>query len=87
MEQSGPTYDTLDAIREHKLALNAELTAQEKKISTLWSDIFHKKQEHTTAGLIPSPTKRWSSFISTGAGIVDGALLGWKLYRKFKKKK
>ena len=29
--------------------------------------------------------RRWSTVINTGAGVVDGLLLGWKLYRKFKK--
>ena len=30
-----------------------------------------------------TPTQRFSGAISTGAGILDGLILGWKLYRKF----
>lgn len=34
-----------------------------------------------------STSKRISSLMSMGAGALDGAILAWKLYRKFKRKK
>ena len=53
-----------------------------KKIKNLWeemsrpSDLFNKSA---------SPSKRITGLMSTGAALFDGAILGWKLYRKFRK--
>ena len=35
------------------------------------------------AQLLTDLTKRFSGLINTGAGVLDGLILGWKLYRKF----
>jgi hypothetical protein len=49
-------------------------------INTLWKTLFHKKTH-------PSKGMRISELMSTGAGMLDGLFLGWKLYRKFKEKR
>ncbi len=40
------------------------------------SDLFSKSA---------SPSKRITGLINTSAALFDGAILGWKLYRKFRK--
>ena len=82
MIEQDNSYSTLHEIRQRKLRLKSEITAQEKQIHRLWDSVFHSKEEIG----IPTPSKRISSLLSTGAGIIDGAFLGWKLYRRFKGK-
>lgn len=54
----------------------------DKKIKELWTDLF------TVPTISAStPTKRLTNLLNIGAGAIDGALLAWKLYRKFKRKK
>ena len=75
-------YKSLDDIRRRKETLRNEIQEDDKKIKNLWeemsrpSDLFSKSA---------SPSKRISGLMSTGAALFDGAMLGWKLYRKFRK--
>ena len=73
---------TLEELQLRKDALQDEIVKDEAKIRTMWNNLFHRPDMLTSS----SPSKRLSSFVSTSAGIIDGAILGWKLYRKFKKK-
>jgi len=71
-------YNTLHEIRQRKEAVLAEIRKDNKQIGKLWNGLFHNK----------SPRKKgftWSSVVNTGAGFMDGFLLVWKLYRKFKR--
>ena len=80
---SGTSYRSLEEIRDRKDLLLQEIRRDDQQIKTLWGELFPKQQP--MAALTPS--KRISSLMATGAGVLDGILLGWKLYRKFKKKK
>ena len=70
------TYHTLDEIRLRKAQLTTDIVKDSNRLATLWNDLFHKPKEKAT------PTQRLSGLISTGAGVLDGLILGWKLYRK-----
>lgn len=76
-----PDYRTLDEIRLRKAQLLTEITKDNARIKGLWDNLFHKPARK------PTPSKRFSGLMTTGAGIVDGLLLGWKLYRKFNGKR
>ena len=76
-------YTSLEQIRESKSLLQGDLRNSEKQIQQLWGQLFTKSEPLTAL----TPTKRFSALMSTGAGILDGVILGWKLYRKFKRKK
>ena len=78
---TSPTYRSLEEIRQRKLALLNDIQADDRRIQSLWTSLFHKPE----ALYAPTPSKRLSGLVSTGAGIIDGILLGWKLYRKFNK--
>ena len=75
-------YKSLDDIRRRKETLRNEIQEDDKKIKNLWeemsrpSDLFSKSA---------SPSKRIVGLMNTGAALFDGAILGWKLYRKFRK--
>ena len=75
-------YKSLDDIRRRTETLRNEIQEDDKKIKNLWeemsrpSDLFSKSA---------SPSKRITGLMSTGAALFDGAMLGWKLYRKFRK--
>ena len=78
------TFKNLDDIRTRKEQLLTAINKDSNTMQTLWDGVFHKP------ATLSSPTSRFSGMMKTGAGILDVAILGWKLYRKFggsKKKK
>lgn len=73
-------YNSLSELSAYKEELNKQIEADEQQIKRLWNSLFKqpKPGRQTTA-------QRINSMLSIGGGIIDGALLGWKLYRKFKR--
>ena len=65
------TFCTLEEIESYK---------DEVRIGKLWSDLFHKEDRHTPK----TPVQRMINMVNIGSGVLDGLILGWKLYRKFK---
>ena len=72
------TYSTLHEIRLRKELILSEIRKNNQQINVLWKDLFRKSEPKKKGFTL-------SSLMSTGAGIVDGFMLAWKLYRKFKK--
>lgn len=75
-------YRSLEEICLRKEMLLKDIQKDDQQIMQLWHGLFHKPvalRQNAT------PSKRIGSLMSTGAGILDGIILGWKLYRKFKK--
>ena len=71
-------YNTLQEIRLRKRVLLSEIKRNNQQINILWKNMFRK----------PEPKKKGltlASLMTTGAGLADGFMLAWKLYRKFKK--
>ena len=83
-DNSCPQYNSLHDSRLRKAALRTSIEADDKKIKTLWNSLFTKPDAFKKDA---SRGKRLQSMMSIGMGAFDGALLAWKLYRKFKKKK
>lgn len=73
-------YTSLTAIQNRKERLRKQIQKDNTEINTLWKTLFHKETH-------PSKGMRISGLMNTGAGVLDGLILGWKLYRKFKGKK
>lgn len=65
-------------IDARKEALRKAVAEKEEEIATLWDKLFNPPQEH----VVETPTQRVLHYANTAAGVFDGALLGWKLYRK-----
>lgn len=76
-------YKSLEAISDRKDVLLKEIRKDEKQVRQLWNQLFAKPEPMSAL----TPSKRISTMMSTGAGVLDGVILGWKLYRKFWKKK
>jgi len=71
-------YNTLQEIRLRKQVLLSEIKRNNQQMNILWKNMFRK----------PEPKKKGltlASLMTTGAGLADGFMLAWKLYRKFKK--
>jgi len=68
-------YKSLDDIRARKQALREELQAKGLSMKTQWDGLFHKPKNQT-------PSRRLSTFMTTGASVFDGVLLAWKLYNR-----
>lgn len=77
-------YNSLNDIRLRKESLRKGIEADDRKIKALWGSLFTKPDAFSKDA---SRGKRIASMISIGTGAFDGALLAWKLYRKFKKTK
>lgn len=79
--------NSISELKMRQLEMRRLLDMSEGRLSNIWNDIFHDKSSHS----LTSPTGKAISFLSNSAGVIDGAILGWKLYRKFsstfKKKK
>lgn len=77
-EEAPRTFNSLADIRAYKDAIKEELNQDEDKIGELWGQLFHSNEpEPKTKG------QKLTRMINMGAGMLDGALLGWKLYKKF----
>ncbi|MBQ6209393.1 MAG: hypothetical protein IJK42_06440 [Prevotella sp.] len=78
------SYRSLDAIRARKEYILKDIQQDDKQIRNLWGNLFHKPSLAASSKL---PSRRINSLMTTSAGIFDGIILAWKLYRKFHKKK
>jgi len=76
-------YSSLNEIRLRKELLQKDIEADDAKIKALWHSLFVRPDALSKKA---TPSKRMQSLFSIGAGAFDGALLAWKLYRKFKRK-
>lgn len=74
------TFCTLEEIESYKDEVRQSIQDDEKRIGTLWSDLFHNEDSHTPK----TPVQRMINMVNIGSGVIDGLILGWKLYRKFK---
>ncbi|EFU30016.1 hypothetical protein HMPREF6485_1977 [Segatella buccae ATCC 33574] len=81
-DSSPIAYKSLADIRLHKEMVRNDIIKDDQKIKALWNDLFHKSAMLNASA---TPSKRLNGLMTTGAGILDGIILGWKLYRKFKK--
>ncbi len=76
-------YSSLNEIRLRKELIRKDIEADDAKIKALWTSLFVRPDALSKKA---TPSKRMQSLFSIGAGAFDGALLAWKLYRKFKRK-
>ena len=70
--------------QEQELSSLAEIMLRKELVQ---KDIDADDEKIKTLSKSASTSKRISSLMSMGAGALDGAILAWKLYRKFKRKK
>jgi hypothetical protein len=76
------TYNSLKEIQLQKRLLLKDIRSDNKQISNLWGNLFRRHDDIRKT----SRTKRINMLMSSGTSILDGLILGWKLYRKFIKK-
>lgn len=76
------SYQSIEEIKLRKAALQKEIEADSAKIDEKWHSLFKKPEALSKSA---TPSQRISGIISSGAGVLDGILLVWKLYRKFKR--
>ena len=78
-EEEPLKHQSLLAIRARKAQLNKDIQRSEQEIKATWNSIFHPKKLPTPK----TPAQRLVALASSSVGLIDGALLGWKLYKKF----
>lgn len=72
-------YDTLDDIEMRMEELRIKQSEGSKRALNLRKQIFTPQKGKS------SSKTNWSSLLSNSVGFIDGALLAWKIYRRFKK--
>ncbi len=75
-------YHSIEEIRARKVLLQKDIHTDEEKIDEKWHSLFTKPQGLSKTA---TPSQRIVSMVNSSASILDGLLLVWKLYRKFKK--
>lgn len=79
---STTSYTTIDEIRSRKALLLKDIQKDSERLDQQWHSLFRKPTALTKGA---TPSQRISSMVSAGAGMIDGIILVWKLYRKFKR--
>lgn len=72
-------FKSLDDIGQRKAKLLEDIKGDTKKMSALWNEMFSPQRKSRKNGM------NLQSVMSTGVGVLDGAIFAWKLYRKFKR--
>lgn len=78
------SYNTLQDITNRKQVLREAIKDDESRIQEKWQQLF--KAPAMFSNNAPA-SKRIVSVLSNGWKLVDGFILGWKLYHRFKAKK
>lgn len=81
---SPASYKSVEEIRMRRELLLKDIRRDASRMEQQWHSLFQKPQGLTKGAM---PSRRIGSFLSMGGTFLDGALLAWKLYRKFKFKK
>lgn len=79
--QQAPPYREMQDIQARKMQLLKEIHQDSMKIERLRHELFKKETQKKRKGMRMS----MSNVVKTGTGVLDGLLLAWKLYKKFKK--
>ena len=74
-------YNSLEDIRLQKEMLQTDLHQNEQQIALLWKELLKPAEAFQKNA---STSKRLIGLFIVGANILDGAILGWKLYKKFR---
>ena len=69
-------YKSLDDIRARKEELRQSLRQDNQSMKTQWNGLFHQEKSNL-------PSRRLANIMSTGAFVLDGVILAWKLYNRF----
>ena len=71
-------FRSLSDIVAYKQQLREKIDKDEETITSKWNDLFHKEDEEPR-----NRAQKLARMVSLGTGVFDGALLGWKLYRRY----
>ena len=71
-------FRSLNDIREYKDELREQIELDEDSIADKWNSLFHREEPPAN-----SKAQKLARMVSLGTGMFDGAMLGWKLYRKY----
>lgn len=77
--QNIPEYSSIEDIRLRKEEILKAIRLDSGEIGVKWKSMFSAQEQRTKKGF------NMASLVNTGTGLVDGFLLAWKLYRKFRR--
>lgn len=77
--QQIPAYRSLEELQRGKEQILEKIRKDSADFGSKWHSMFYDNTASSKKGL------NMSTLINTGAGLFDGFMLAWKLYKKFKK--
>ncbi len=75
-------FQTLEEIHQQKALLRDEIHKEEEQIKRQWNSLIQKPEALSAAA---KPSRRIQSALSIGANAFDAFLLGYKLWRRFRR--
>jgi len=77
---NGTQISTIAELKAQEDLVRAQLKAEGKEIRRQWDHLFKARQRGPK-----TPSERFLGLFSKGTSVIDGAILGWKLYKKFRR--
>lgn len=74
------SISTLSELKAQADLIREQIRVEESEMHRHWNSLTNQSKNESK-----SKTQRLIGFLTKGSTIIDGALLGWKLYRKFKR--
>lgn len=71
---------TIAELKAQQKLVRAQLNGEQKELQRQWDSLFRRGSKSPK-----TPTERVLGFVTKGSTLLDGAILGWKLYKKFKR--
>ena len=72
-------FCSIAEIEEYKSRVKEDIQDDEAKIASQWNSLFHKEEPT----MPKTPVQKIINLANLGTRILDGVILGWKLYRKY----
>lgn len=76
----GTQISTIAQLKAQQEIVRAQLRTEQKEMRRQWDRLFRKGSKSPK-----TPTQRVLGFVAKGSTLFDGVVLGWKLYKKFKR--
>lgn len=77
--QQTPAYHSLEELQLRKEQLLGDIRNDSNNMTKMWRSLFSDRSSNSKKGL------NMATVINTGAGLFDGFMLAWKLYKKFRR--
>lgn len=76
---SNNSISTISELKAQADLVREQIRVEQSEMHRHWNSLTKQRKKESK-----SKTQRLIGFLTKGSTVIDGALIGWKLYRKFK---